>query len=177
MKHLEAGHGIPLVHLQPAGALRLTPMHTLLARQFRVVALETTAADPATIANAIDSLGVDSFNLMATGGTAPTALALASLAPSRVLALVLEAPAPLAAGAGAALTTPTLVLVGTTDDATAQIGRTHKQRLPNAHLVFVYDAGHEISAARPEAFAEVVTDFLERGEAFVISRSHTVIHP
>jgi hypothetical protein len=49
--------------------------------------------------------------------------------------------------------------------------------MPSSHLVFVYDAGPAISADRPEAFAEVVTDFLERHEAFVISRTATVIHP
>ena len=41
----------------------------------------------------------------------------------------------------------------------------------------VYDAAHAISADRPEAFTEVVVDFLERHEAFVISRTATVIHP
>ena len=30
---------------------------------------------------------------------------------------------------------------------------------------------------RPEAFAEAVTDFLERTDAFVISRTKTVIFP
>jgi pimeloyl-ACP methyl ester carboxylesterase len=49
--------------------------------------------------------------------------------------------------------------------------------MPNAHLVFVYDAAHAISTDRPEAFAEVVADFVERREAFVISRNETVIHP
>lgn len=38
-------------------------------------------------------------------------------------------------------------------------------------------AGHAISTDRPEAFAKVVVDFLERHEAFVISRTQTVIHP
>ena len=33
------------------------------------------------------------------------------------------------------------------------------------------------AADRPEAFAEVVADFLERRDAFVISRAETVIHP
>jgi hypothetical protein len=47
----------------------------------------------------------------------------------------------------------------------------------NGHLVFVYDAGAAIAAARPEAFCEVVTDFLERHEAFVISRAGTIINP
>jgi hypothetical protein len=40
-----------------------------------------------------------------------------------------------------------------------------------------YDAGHAISTERPEAFVEVVADFLERHEAFVISRTETVVHP
>ena len=34
-----------------------------------------------------------------------------------------------------------------------------------------------IAVERPEAFAEVVRDFLERHEAFVISRARSVIHP
>jgi pimeloyl-ACP methyl ester carboxylesterase len=57
------------------------------------------------------------------------------------------------------------------------MGRVYKERIPSCHLVFVYAAGHAISADRPEAFAEVVVDFLERREAFVISRGQTVIHP
>jgi len=44
-------------------------------------------------------------------------------------------------------------------------------------LVLVYDAGHVIDTERPEAFAEVVGDFLERHEAFLISRTDTLIHP
>ena len=36
-----------------------------------------------------------------------------------------------------------------------EMGRIYKELLPNCHLVFVYDAGHAISAERPEAFAEV----------------------
>ena len=77
-----------------------------------------------------------------------------------------------------ALTTPTLVLFGTLDSVvTPAMGRVYKELMPACHLVFVYDAAHAISTDRPEAFAEVVTDFLERHEAFVISRTETVIHP
>ena len=76
------------------------------------------------------------------------------------------------------LTTPTLVVFGTLDRVIPpDLGRVYKTLLPNCHLVFVYDAGHELSTDRPEAFAEVAGDFLERHEAFVISRSETVIHP
>ena len=76
------------------------------------------------------------------------------------------------------LATPTLVLFGTEDQVIAPaMGRIYKDLMPNSHLVFVYDAGHGISTDRPEAFAEVVADFLDRHEAFVISRAETVIHP
>jgi len=76
------------------------------------------------------------------------------------------------------LVTPTLVLFGTLDGVIAPaMGRVYKNLMPGCHLVFVYDAGHGISTDRPEAFAEVVDDFLERHEAFVISRTETVIHP
>jgi pimeloyl-ACP methyl ester carboxylesterase len=76
------------------------------------------------------------------------------------------------------LATPTLVLFGTLDRVISPaMGRVYKELMPGGQLVFVYDAGHAISTERPEAFAEVVGDFLERHEAFVISRTETVIHP
>jgi pimeloyl-ACP methyl ester carboxylesterase len=76
------------------------------------------------------------------------------------------------------LVVPTLVLFGTRDQVIPpEMGRFYKELLPNCHLVFVYDSGHAVSTERPEAFAEVTTDFLERHEAFVVSRTETVIHP
>jgi 4,5:9,10-diseco-3-hydroxy-5,9,17-trioxoandrosta-1(10),2-diene-4-oate hydrolase len=76
------------------------------------------------------------------------------------------------------LATPTLVVFGTLDRVIPPtMGRFYKELLPNCHLVFVYDAGHMIGAERPEAFAEVTLDFLERREAFVVNRTETIIHP
>ena len=76
------------------------------------------------------------------------------------------------------LPTPALILFGTLDTVISpEMGHFYKELIPNSHLVFVYDAGHAISTERPEAFTEVVVDFLERHEAFVISRTATVIHP
>jgi pimeloyl-ACP methyl ester carboxylesterase len=76
------------------------------------------------------------------------------------------------------LATATLVLFGTLDQVIpSAMGRLYKELIANCHLVFVYDAGHAISTERPEAFTEVVADFLERHEAFIISRTETVIHP
>ncbi|HEX3951996.1 MAG TPA: alpha/beta fold hydrolase [Stellaceae bacterium] len=76
------------------------------------------------------------------------------------------------------LATPTLVLFGTQDRLMPpELGRHYEELMPNAHLVLVYDAGHAIAAERPAAFAEVTIDFLERHEAFVISRTETAIYP
>ncbi len=76
------------------------------------------------------------------------------------------------------LATPTLIVFGTRDGVIPpDMGRIYKDLMREAHLVFVYDAGHAIAAERPEAFAEVVGDFLERNDAFVISRAKTVILP
>lgn len=73
---------------------------------------------------------------------------------------------------------PTLVLFGTLDRVIPpHMGRVYKELIPTCNLVLVYDAGHAIGTDRPEAFADVVSDFIERREAFVISRAETVIHP
>jgi pimeloyl-ACP methyl ester carboxylesterase len=76
------------------------------------------------------------------------------------------------------LAPPTLALFGTLDAIIPpDIGHLYKQLIPDCHLVFVYDAGHAIAAERPEAFTEVVSDFLDRHDAFVVSRRPSVIHP
>jgi pimeloyl-ACP methyl ester carboxylesterase len=186
--YADAGQGAPLVHLHGAGGLRLTRAHELLTRQFRVLAFELPEgpAPEHTLALALATLGLDTFNLLGTSIAGAAALALALQEPRRVRALVLESPAairPDGRGADlerrlAGLATPTLVLFGTVDDVVPPaMGRVYKALMANCHLVFVYAAGHAIAADRPEAFAEVVADFLERHEAFVISRAQTVIHP
>jgi pimeloyl-ACP methyl ester carboxylesterase len=247
IRYMEAGQGVPLVHLHGAGGLRLTTGHDLLAKQFRVIAFEMpgfgrspentrTQSMPelaSTMAKAVEKLGIDKFNLVGTSFGGKTALWLALQQKERVLALVLEAPAAIRPegaqppsgspeemarrlyahperippmpqpdpaiqaktrtlvarlrgpdrdadleGRFADLATPTLVLFGTADQVIpADMGHLYRELMPNAHLVFVYDAGHAISTDRPEAFTEVVADFLERHEAFVISRTPTVIHP
>jgi pimeloyl-ACP methyl ester carboxylesterase len=247
IRYMEAGDGPPMVHLHGAGGLRLTPGHDLLSGQFRVIAFEMpgfgqspentrTQSMPelaATMAKAVEKLGIDSFNLMGTSFGGKTALWLALQRREQVLAVVLEAPAAIRPEGARApsgspeemarrlyahpervppmpppdpavqaktqrlvgrlrgpdrdadlerqladLATPTLVLFGTVDQVIPpDMGHIYKELMPNCHLVFVYDAGHAISTERPEAFTEVVADFLERHEAFVISRTPTVIHP
>lgn len=81
------------------------------------------------------------------------------------------------ADAVAALDVPVLVLYGTEDGLIPPaIGRTYRTLIPRASYVLVYDAAHDLSGDRPESFADVVTDFLRRSEAFVVPLTSTVIH-
>lgn len=247
IRYMEAGDGLPLVHLHGAGGMRIGPAHELLARKYRVIAFEmpgfggsaenTQTKDQAelarTMAAAAGALGLDRFNLWGTSFGGKTALWLAAQAPELLTALVLESPAAIRQPGGrppsgtpeqiaralfahpervpplppqdpvvvaqtgrlvarlrgpdrdpdlearfAGIATPTLVLFGTLDRVTPpELGRHYKAALPNCNLVLVYDAAHAIGTDRPEAFCEVVTDFLERREAFIISQHETLINP
>ena len=73
---------------------------------------------------------------------------------------------------------PVLVVWGTEDRMIpSEMGRVYVEKLPTAFLVLLYDAGHEADADRPEAFAELVGEFIERGAEFVVNRRSGVVHP
>jgi pimeloyl-ACP methyl ester carboxylesterase len=73
---------------------------------------------------------------------------------------------------------PTLVVFGTMDGVIPpEMGRTYVERIPTCYYVLVYEAGHVIAAERPEALHGVVSDFIQRHEAFIVSRSNTVLNP
>jgi len=74
----------------------------------------------------------------------------------------------------AAFDAPVLTLFGTRDTLTpVELGRFYKTLFPNAWFLMVYDAAHDISGDRPEAFADAVGDFLQRGAQFAISERTT----
>jgi pimeloyl-ACP methyl ester carboxylesterase len=76
------------------------------------------------------------------------------------------------------LDVPTLVLFGTEDRLTPpELGRLYRELLPRCQFVIVYDAAHAIYSDRPEAFAAVVEDFLERREEFVVPRDSGLRYP
>jgi pimeloyl-ACP methyl ester carboxylesterase len=76
------------------------------------------------------------------------------------------------------LNVPVLVLFGTMDRMIPpEMGRMYCEKLPNCHLILVYDAGHEVDADRPEAFVSVVSDFLQHHEAFLVNRQSGLINP
>jgi len=193
IRYMEAGQGPPLIHLHGAGGLRLTPGHDLLSRQFHVIALEMPGFGQSSENTRTQNMPE---RAEAPSGS-PEEMARRLYAhPERLPPIPPPDPAVQAKTRKlvarlrgpdrdadlerqlAGLATPTLVLVGTVDRVIpSDMGHIYKELMPNCHLVFVYDAGHAISTDRPEAFTEVVVDFLERHEAFVISRTPTVIHP
>jgi pimeloyl-ACP methyl ester carboxylesterase len=77
-----------------------------------------------------------------------------------------------------ALKMPVLVLFGTRDRVIPpDTGRIYREKLPNCHLMLVYDAAHALDADRPEAFASVVGDFLTRRESFIVNTDSGLINP
>lgn len=64
----------------------------------------------------------------------------------------------------------TLVLHGTKDGVVPASGaRLLKRRIPRCFLIYVYDAAHAVEVDQPEYFTGLVTDFLARGEAFLVN--------
>ena len=60
------------------------------------------------------------------------------------------------------LALPVLLLVGGRDEKFVRIARRMADRLPEAELVVVPDAGHTVHLERPEAWVEAVVEFLRR---------------
>jgi pimeloyl-ACP methyl ester carboxylesterase len=74
--------------------------------------------------------------------------------------------------------TRTLILFGRDDGIINPInGPTLRRVMRNSSLQYVYDAAHDIQSDRPEAFADVVGDFLERGMKFLINDQDGLINP
>jgi hypothetical protein len=44
-------------------------------------------------------------------------------------------------------------------------------------LMYVYDASHEIAQDRPEAFVDVMSDFIRRGMNFLVNDKDRLINP
>jgi pimeloyl-ACP methyl ester carboxylesterase len=73
---------------------------------------------------------------------------------------------------------PVLVVWGPDDRMIpSEMGRVYVEKLPTAFLVLLYDAGHQADADRPEAFADLVTEFIQRGAEFVVNRRSGILHP
>ena len=78
----------------------------------------------------------------------------------------------------AELSFPVLILFGTADRVTPPEGaHLFRAKLPDCHVVLVYDAAHAIDADRPEALAAVAGDFLARKDGFLVRNTSGVLYP
>jgi pimeloyl-ACP methyl ester carboxylesterase len=184
------GTGKPVVYLHAGGSLPETV--TALAERVQVLGVDVSGlgrgeGGARALATALAARGIDGFDVMANGSAAGQALWLALVA-GTVPAIVLVAPTLLDANGScfdpallaqlAGLKSHVLALFGTRDTtAPPTHGRLYRKAIPNCHLVFVYDAGHDIQAERPAAAAAVIRDFLERREQFVVSTQSGKIYP
>ena len=76
------------------------------------------------------------------------------------------------------LAVPLLAVFGMDDPLAASgVPALLRERAPNGHICFVYAAGHNIENDRPEALANVVSDYLERRETFVVETGAHAINP
>ncbi|MBL1101509.1 alpha/beta fold hydrolase [Streptomyces coffeae] len=73
---------------------------------------------------------------------------------------------------------PVLVLFGTQDGVISpDEGRHYKEAIQNCYFMLVYSAAHDLKGDRPEAFSDVVGDFLTHGPKFLVDHKSTVINP
>ena len=76
------------------------------------------------------------------------------------------------------LSCATLAVFGQEDRLVSrEAGRVWKELAPNCNVCYVYDAGHAVAVDRPEALVNVVMDFLERRETFIVENRSSLINP
>ena len=83
-----------------------------------------------------------------------------------------------AAGMLPNLVCATLAVFGQEDRLVSrEAGGVWKERAPNCNVCYVYDAGHAVAVDRPDALVNVVMDFLERRETFIVENRSSLINP
>lgn len=68
------------------------------------------------------------------------------------------------------ITAPSLVLWGTADEVIpSESGQLYVQRIPNSYRILIYGAAHALPVSACSKFVELATDFIERGDRFVVA--------
>ncbi len=163
-----------------------------LSEQYLVVSAMLGGNDAAPeedpVAAAIQGTGAQRYSLVGISAGADAALRHAMREPERVEVLALISPSsvrPTNADAASDLESrlgevqcPTLVVFGQEDQSVRRDAASiYRERVPNCSIAFVYDAGHDIAAERPQALVNLVSDYLERRETFIVQNRTSVINP
>ena len=135
---------------------------------------------------AIAGLAPENYGVVGVSSGAELAIRHALRSPERVAVLALISPPIVgrnAAGAGGELPNqigqiqcPTLVVFGQ-EDPLAASASVYRERIPNCNIAFVYDSGHDIPAERPQALLNLVADYLQRRETFIVQNRSSLISP
>ena len=143
------------------------------------------------VSETISAVGSERYGLVGISDGANTALQHALHEPDRVEVLVLVSPTAIRPAAGDAndaaaelearlpdVQCPTLVVFGQEDRSVQpDAAGIYRERIPNCNVAFVYAAGHDIAADRPQALINLVSDYLERRETFIVQNRSGVINP
>ena len=160
-----------------------------LARQWLVV--EAHIDDPGSgaadeIDGTVRQLTSGQYGLIGVSAGASAAIRHALKSPDRVSTLVLVSP--MAVGPDGAhgdleahlgeIQCPTLAVFGQEDASVAPgAASAYRRLIPNCNIAFVYGAGHDIAAERPQALLNLVSDYLERRETFIVQNRSGAINP
>ena len=142
---------------------------------------------PATLEN----LPSAQYGLVGVSAGASVALQHALRSPEQVAALVLVSPLAIRPAGGdtgvsaselasrlGEIQCPTLAVFGQADTLIdPEAASIYRSRIPNCNIAFVYDAGHDIAADRPRALLDLVSDYLERHETFIVQNRSGAINP
>lgn len=72
----------------------------------------------------------------------------------------------------------TMIMHGTRDGRVPEAAvQVLKRDIPRSHLIYVYDAAHSLETDQPERFAHLLSDFMERAEAFLVNQGTTEGRP
>jgi pimeloyl-ACP methyl ester carboxylesterase len=185
--YTEAGSGEAVVLLDGWRG-GLSTLQTELAQNYRTISFQLNNANPvrehATIlANAVRGLIDGNYTLIGSSRGADMAAWIAIEAGDSLDALVLLSPMGIRPRMQDAspddelesrlvdVPCPTLVVFGTDDRLVSrEAARVYAESIPSVNLSLVYDAGHLITADRPDALSRLVADYVERRDTFVVGR-------
>lgn len=169
-----------------------SPLAAALSGRYAVVHRQLSGDGADEVERIVAGLNRPLYALVGIAAAAAPALRLALERPESAPALVLVSPeltpgpadAPdalpglLEAETLGRLAVPLLAVFGMDDPLAASgVPAQLRERAPNGHICFVYAAGRHIETDRPAALANVVSDYLERRETFVVETGAHAINP